>query len=516
MTNPYIWAGLQRATNDPTTIDEAIGEAIAAHQDDPDAHLGPGEALESHRASEIIDHRAESIVNDKIRGIARRYIAIVDPNDPYSFDTVQEACNYASSVGGGDILVQRGTHYIESPLRLVPTCSLYGFGQGETILSFDNSDVDAIYIQGFGDRSIAYLGNAVAVTGTNYVDFTSTSNPEGYSLVGSMLDIRDGTSVVYRQILEVISGTRVRVSGAALTAGAAMTSSVVVALKFTNGNNYVKYESDPASFSRCIIPGFTLYDTTYSVATMIVSTNGVDGFYINDAATGTGVASVDLVYTDNRMTYSIESLTAKCYTGSTFIYDESERCHGYITECEVLDARRLGWFTEYGVSVERCRISLVSNWVLTTGGMNVFKDSDINFNSAMGTDGACYQGTLFDNCRFNSGGSGNVDILAYVQAGGIIRNCKTQRQKSSTFVGDNGASVIHDVIISGNTFGMYASQALQFAGRGVRFVDNYINGTTSATVLATGSQFNIMTGNLSDGAFTNSGTNNILANNQTY
>ena len=56
MANPYIWAGLERATNDPTTIDQAIAEGVAAHNDDPDAHLGPGQALESHRAAEIIDH----------------------------------------------------------------------------------------------------------------------------------------------------------------------------------------------------------------------------------------------------------------------------------------------------------------------------------------------------------------------------------------------------------------------------------------------------------------------------
>ena len=65
MGNPYIWAGLERANNDPTTIDQAIAEAVAAHDDNPDAHLGDDQSLQSHRASEIIDHRAESVVNDQ-------------------------------------------------------------------------------------------------------------------------------------------------------------------------------------------------------------------------------------------------------------------------------------------------------------------------------------------------------------------------------------------------------------------------------------------------------------------
>lgn len=45
MSDGYIWGALNRATNDPTLIDEAIGEAIVAHNDDPDAHLGPNLSL---------------------------------------------------------------------------------------------------------------------------------------------------------------------------------------------------------------------------------------------------------------------------------------------------------------------------------------------------------------------------------------------------------------------------------------------------------------------------------------
>lgn len=60
------WGLVPKAQDDPQTIDEAIADAIANHEADPDAHLGDGEALDSHRASEIIDHLAESIVPDKL------------------------------------------------------------------------------------------------------------------------------------------------------------------------------------------------------------------------------------------------------------------------------------------------------------------------------------------------------------------------------------------------------------------------------------------------------------------
>ncbi len=59
------WGSLPKAQDTPETIEEAVTAALTAHNDDPDAHLGAGQALASHRAAEIIDHLAESIVEDK-------------------------------------------------------------------------------------------------------------------------------------------------------------------------------------------------------------------------------------------------------------------------------------------------------------------------------------------------------------------------------------------------------------------------------------------------------------------
>lgn len=61
----FTWGSLEKSQTDSTTIDEAIDAKITAHNNDPDAHLGDGQSLQSHRASEIIDHLAESIVPDK-------------------------------------------------------------------------------------------------------------------------------------------------------------------------------------------------------------------------------------------------------------------------------------------------------------------------------------------------------------------------------------------------------------------------------------------------------------------
>jgi len=60
------WGLLEKSQADDQTIEEAIAEKIQDHEDDSDAHLETGESLQSHKASEIIDHAALSIVEDKL------------------------------------------------------------------------------------------------------------------------------------------------------------------------------------------------------------------------------------------------------------------------------------------------------------------------------------------------------------------------------------------------------------------------------------------------------------------
>lgn len=63
---PEVWGGLPKAQNDNELIEEAIARRIAEHNADETSHLAPGQSLQSHKASAIIDHLALSIVSDKI------------------------------------------------------------------------------------------------------------------------------------------------------------------------------------------------------------------------------------------------------------------------------------------------------------------------------------------------------------------------------------------------------------------------------------------------------------------
>lgn len=72
-----VWGLLPKATDDPTTVSEEILADVDSHNTNPDAHLADGQSLTTHRASEIIDHVARSIVNDKVIEVARAYTAIL-------------------------------------------------------------------------------------------------------------------------------------------------------------------------------------------------------------------------------------------------------------------------------------------------------------------------------------------------------------------------------------------------------------------------------------------------------
>ena len=60
------WGNMPKSLDDAETPEEMAERVVEAHNDDPDAHLEEGQSLTSHRANEIIDHVARSIVGDKI------------------------------------------------------------------------------------------------------------------------------------------------------------------------------------------------------------------------------------------------------------------------------------------------------------------------------------------------------------------------------------------------------------------------------------------------------------------
>lgn len=139
MADPITWENIPKSQTEAQTILEAIDEKINTHNGDPEAHIVDLSSFEEHRKAEIIDHLAESVVNDKLKKNARRYVAIVDPASDTDFDTIAAACEYALANGGGDILIQSGNHYLANEITIDGTISLFGLGSNETHIYCESS-----------------------------------------------------------------------------------------------------------------------------------------------------------------------------------------------------------------------------------------------------------------------------------------------------------------------------------------------------------------------------------------
>ena len=140
------WGAMPKNATDTTLIDEEIDAKIASHNNDPDAHMATDEVLDIHRASSVIDHPAESVVNDKIQISARAYVAIVDPDDENAFDTIEGAIAYAITCGGGNIFIKSGNHYFSDAIEMPANINLIGEDNETTIIHGDLSSTEYLLL----------------------------------------------------------------------------------------------------------------------------------------------------------------------------------------------------------------------------------------------------------------------------------------------------------------------------------------------------------------------------------
>lgn len=165
------WENLPKNATDSQTILEAIDERIADHLGDSEAHLDDDASLETHRAAEVVDHPAESVVNDKIKVNARAYIAIVDPSSEEDFDTIAAAVAYAAPLGGGNILIMPGDHYLSGQvdvpfsINFVGTdwesCKIHGDQSSGDFLNFTEDTVNGQSRVRFENLQLVSDGGAV-------------------------------------------------------------------------------------------------------------------------------------------------------------------------------------------------------------------------------------------------------------------------------------------------------------------------------------------------------------------
>lgn len=186
-----IWGPMAKDLNNNQTIPQAIAEAVTVHNDDPEAHLGPTQALQSHRAAEVIDHLAESVVNDKIQRAARAYVAVVGSGALGDFNNIQAAVAYATGLGGGTILIMPGTHYITGVCN-VPIS-----------INFEGVDADACEI--VGNYAAGNYMEITSDTATNQMtqQFRNVKirGSAGGTIIVSTGDLQGGQKIVFERCI---------------------------------------------------------------------------------------------------------------------------------------------------------------------------------------------------------------------------------------------------------------------------------------------------------------------------
>lgn len=199
---PEVWGGLPKSQTDNERIEDAITRRVGEHAADETAHLLPGQSLQSHKASQIIDHLAESVVNDKLNYLARAYSAIV-ALDGGDFQDIQEAINYASSRGGGRILLSAGTYVLTKDLYLASHVSIIGAGQRVSIINCNGHTIttrgalpeedplwedwpDNIFLHNIGFRNGPHeMVRIIGVLTFTYCEFSSGAGTLVYDIVGN-------------------------------------------------------------------------------------------------------------------------------------------------------------------------------------------------------------------------------------------------------------------------------------------------------------------------------------------
>lgn len=106
--------------------------------------------------------RENIISNLNISALSRNYKAIVTPDGTGTHGDIQDAINYTSNQGGGDVLITSGTYKPKGNIELKSKVRVFGEGPGKTIIDFTNNNRRFVITGGAAELSLlsAYSDDA--------------------------------------------------------------------------------------------------------------------------------------------------------------------------------------------------------------------------------------------------------------------------------------------------------------------------------------------------------------------
>lgn len=181
------WGLLAKSSIDNETIEDAIARLIAVHNADETAHLGVGEALQSHKSDAVIDHPAESVVSDKIEiGAEIHVTGSFDREDFHWFCLFESLSGLSQLVNGTGAISLTGSYsQLATGATQYSYASLYKFLNISNVFSWDKKRKfrTRVYFSANTNQLLYFaFGNTQSIPDTKFVGF-KINNGDIYAAV---------------------------------------------------------------------------------------------------------------------------------------------------------------------------------------------------------------------------------------------------------------------------------------------------------------------------------------------
>lgn len=510
-----IWSDLDRAVNDGTKIDEAIENAIIAHNDDPESHLGADQSLQSHRASEIIDHLVESVVNDKLATRARRYVAIVDPDSDVDFDTLESAIAYAFQKGGGDIYIVRGTHYLADTVNIAPTIGLYGDGMGETIIRSSDGSTKYLNMVNYANDGGGAMLLDTPNDGDTIIPWDFEADPDYNPVVGMFLNY-ESDDVYFSRITAVDPDAGEFTIADAITGVSSEIEAFIIAgVHLTNGSSDADHYTGNPGFATTYFPGMSIVRADNAATYKTVGAIDENTLQLESAFTGTTGDYPAYMNYQGYSTMNVQGITFGAGLRNIQMTGGNQHTNAYVESCEdfyFIDNNNKGVYSIYSGCLFNCTTSSMPS--MTT---QVKFEYCTFLATANGSQGLRIgTGMIMLSCLFKANSYTNHTWLFGRNESCLITGCTFESIKGETVFNSSGSGNPPGPTIAGNYFYLQNNNTLTFQIKNAKITNNYFETSGTGKVdFNSGSINNIVALNQVKATITNSGTNNSLVSNLT-
>lgn len=181
MSPVICWGGMAKSADSTQTIEQAIEQAISAHNADPDAHAGAGESIDVHRGDYPLDHPYGTVTPPHLTTPAKTATVYVDPAGGADYTDLATAIAAVYASGGGTVYLKPGVYPVTTAVTLKAGVNVIGEDPLACILDITTAqgrlelwpDRDV-----YGEGTITFTKSSKTVAGvaTNFLSYVQAGD----------------------------------------------------------------------------------------------------------------------------------------------------------------------------------------------------------------------------------------------------------------------------------------------------------------------------------------------------